>query len=174
MTIYVDLDGTLAHYDGWKGSTVIGDPIPLMVDRVKGWISQGKSVKIFTARICGKAEGEIDHEAIVAISDWTEKHIGVRLGVTNVKGFDAVEFWDDRAVGIGMNTGKIRNHEHTRNTHVLVEKDTYDSLVEDSQWLACLEAAGVDNWNGYDYARDIQKEWEEEDAANQTKNDLPE
>ena len=26
--IGVDLDGTLAKYDGWKGHNVIGEPIP--------------------------------------------------------------------------------------------------------------------------------------------------
>jgi len=25
-------------------------------------------------------------------------------------------------------------------------------------WLACLEEAGVDNWGGYDYARQLYKE----------------
>ena len=35
-TIAVDLDGTLARYDGWKGIDHIGDPIPLMVSRVMG------------------------------------------------------------------------------------------------------------------------------------------
>jgi hypothetical protein len=48
--IGVDLDGTLAHYDGWKGADHIGAPIPAMVERVKGWLAEGKTVKIFTAR----------------------------------------------------------------------------------------------------------------------------
>jgi hypothetical protein len=33
--IGVDLDATLARYDGFKGETIIGEPIPLMVNRVK-------------------------------------------------------------------------------------------------------------------------------------------
>jgi len=33
--IGVDLDGTLAHYDGWKGPTHIGAPIHKMVQRVR-------------------------------------------------------------------------------------------------------------------------------------------
>jgi hypothetical protein len=49
--IGVDLDGTLAHYDGWKGADNIGAPIPAMVERVKGWLAEGKTVKIFTARV---------------------------------------------------------------------------------------------------------------------------
>lgn len=29
---------------------------------------------------------------------------------------------------------------------------------EQAQWLACLESAGVDNWSGYDYARELYRE----------------
>lgn len=50
--IGIDLDGTLAEYDGWKGVEHIGKPIPSMVKRVKEWISEGKDVRIFTARVC--------------------------------------------------------------------------------------------------------------------------
>ena len=28
--------------------------------------------------------------------------------------------------------------------------------VEDSEWLSCLEQAGVDNWSGYEIAADIR------------------
>ena len=34
-------------------------------------------------------------------------------------------------------------------------KDEYESLKEDVEWLRCLEAAGVDNWDGIDYASDL-------------------
>ena len=36
--IGVDLDGTLAHYDGWKGIEHVGPPIPAMLARVKYWL----------------------------------------------------------------------------------------------------------------------------------------
>ncbi len=49
--IGVDLDGTLAQYDGWKGPDNIGDPIPLMVGRVKEWLEAGHEVRVFTARV---------------------------------------------------------------------------------------------------------------------------
>jgi len=32
----------------------------------------------------------------------------------------------------------------------------YNSLLRDSNWLTCLESAGVDNWEGIDYAYDLQ------------------
>lgn len=49
--IGVDLDGTLAEYNGWQGIDHIGKPIPKMVNRVKKWLSEGVQVKIFTARL---------------------------------------------------------------------------------------------------------------------------
>ena len=33
-----------------------------------------------------------------------------------------------------------------------------DKLEADSEWLSCLEAAGVDNWDGFDEARAIRDE----------------
>lgn len=41
---------------------------------------------------------------------------------------------------------------------VTITKQEYDQLKADSKWLGCLEAAGVDNWEGYDYARELQNE----------------
>lgn len=41
---------------------------------------------------------------------------------------------------------------------ITISKKVYDSLVEDSQWLGCLEAAGVDNWEGYDTAVEMYQE----------------
>lgn len=99
--IGVDLDGTLAHYDGWKGETSIGAPIPAMVERIRTWLSQGREVRIFTARVAG---GDIP--AIVkAIEGWCWEHVGAVLPVTNVKDFAMVELWDDRAVQVIPNTG---------------------------------------------------------------------
>lgn len=38
---------------------------------------------------------------------------------------------------------------------ITVTRARYDALVRDAEWLAALEAAGVDNWDGYGYAVDI-------------------
>lgn len=99
--IGVDLDGTLAHYDEWKGEFHIGEPIPLMVSRVKAWLKQGKDVRIFTARAWGA-----DSTIMGFIEDWAEKHIGQRLPVTCMKDYGMVELWDDRAVRVECNTGR--------------------------------------------------------------------
>ena len=49
-------------------------------------------------------------------------------------------------------------NEKAEQEMVLIPKSEYESLLEDSRWLQCLEDAGVDNWQGYDYARDLWKE----------------
>lgn len=41
---------------------------------------------------------------------------------------------------------------------ITITKKEYESLLEDSKWLQCLENAGVDNWDGYDYARELFNE----------------
>ena len=108
--IGVDLDGTLAKYDGWKGVRHIGEPIPLMMDRVKVWISEGVEVRIFTARVStGEGDRSDYSPAIIAtiIQDWCEKYGLPRLAVTNVKDFGMVQLWDDRAVQVRANTGEI-------------------------------------------------------------------
>lgn len=104
--IGVDLDGTLAEYGGWVGPEHIGAPIPKMVDRVKEWLAAGRTVKIFTARVCPAAEeiGEAAH-ARKAIAAWTQNVFGQELEVTATKDFSMTQLWDDRAIQIIENTG---------------------------------------------------------------------
>jgi hypothetical protein len=39
-------------------------------------------------------------------------------------------------------------------THVTISKVEYDELLAESRMLAALMAAGVDQWSGYDEARE--------------------
>jgi hypothetical protein len=39
-----------------------------------------------------------------------------------------------------------------------IEKEEYESLLAASDFLSALESAGVDNWEGYDYAQDLMNE----------------
>lgn len=103
----VDLDGTLAFYDGWKGIEHIGTPIPEMVKRVKGELERenGYEIKIFTARVaCNPPEL---HEVIMHIDAWCKQVFGRTFEVTNVKDMMMVSCWDDRAVEIVPNTGMV-------------------------------------------------------------------
>jgi hypothetical protein len=46
---------------------------------------------------------------------------------------------------------------------VTISKKEYESLKEDTLWLRYLKRAGVDNWNGIDYAYEIKRREGEED-----------
>jgi hypothetical protein len=106
--IGVDLDGTLAKYDGWQGVDHIGDPVPLMVSRVKQWLKERHEVRIFTARVSGfERDQEQLERAHNVISDWCLKHIGYVLPITNEKDLNMIELYDDRAVQVEANTGLI-------------------------------------------------------------------
>jgi hypothetical protein len=102
--IAVDLDGTLAYYDVWRGTNHIGEPIAPMVNRVKNWLNQGHDVRIFTARVA-----DANPETFYHIEQWCEKHLGVVLPITNAKDFEMIELWDDRCVSVAENTGLQRN-----------------------------------------------------------------
>jgi len=96
--IGVDLDGTLAYHNKFRGPDYIGKPIPIMLYRVRKWIERGYHVKIVTARAS-------DPQAIPAVEAWLKKHGLGGLEVTNEKDYDMVELWDDRAVRVMCNTG---------------------------------------------------------------------
>lgn len=111
--IAVDLDGTLAGYDKWRGPGHIGEPVPAMVERVKKWLAEGKEVRIFTARVYvppqftpGYWERVCEaQEAREAIRAYCLQHIGQELPITNVKDYAMVEQYDDRAKQVIPNTG---------------------------------------------------------------------
>ncbi len=108
--IAVDLDGTLAHYTGWKGATHVGAPIPVMVERVKGWLAEGRDVRIFTARVSSDGTAARDADASAArgaIEGWCIRHLGRELPITNVKDWSMTELWDDRAITVEQNTGRM-------------------------------------------------------------------
>lgn len=104
--IGVDLDGSLAHHGTWYGPYSIGQPIPKMLARVKKWVAEGIEVRIVTARAQRDDDGARDEAVVLAIQNWLEIHVGVRLAVTNEKDYNMIELWDDRAVQLIPNTGE--------------------------------------------------------------------
>ena len=108
MIVYIDFDGTLAYYKGWKGQEHTGEPIPLMVKKVKGYIENGDKVVIYTARLSPGIPGTYadpnSKTVVCVIENWCVKHLGIKLPITNIKG-PADVFLDDRAVRIVKNTG---------------------------------------------------------------------
>jgi len=112
----VDFDGTLATWncpwpENWRAT---GKPIPRMVKRVKRWIAEGKDVRIFTARMDGyhPKDGPIPiHMVRKSIEDWCLKHLGVILPVTNRKDYWCEAIYDDRAIQVERDTGRIIGEE---------------------------------------------------------------
>lgn len=151
--IGVDLDGTLAVYDGYKGLDVIGAPIPSMVERVKKWLAAGREVRILTARVSQsiwRPRQEDIFRTEQAIKDWCLEHIGQALRVTCIKDFEMDELWDDRAIQVVPNTGQVfADLLLEANQEIVRLRAERNELMRDSIKLELLEAGGVDNWDWY-------------------------
>jgi hypothetical protein len=96
----VDLDGTLAVWNETSTLDRIGPPIPAMVDMVCRMVNNGIRVKIFTARACDPAQ-------IPRIRAWMIQNSLPDLEITNVKDFYMERLYDDRAIRVERNTGRI-------------------------------------------------------------------
>jgi len=103
--IGVDFDGTLVTHAYPK----IGEPIQAMIDRIKGWLREGTyDVRIFTARVGPGEDGRRTvAEEITLIQDWLETQNLPRLPVTATKDFMMVQLWDDRAVEVEKDSGRL-------------------------------------------------------------------
>jgi predicted kinase len=137
--IGVDLDGTLAFYDGWKGSSHIGKPIPRMRNRVLKKLAEGYEIRIFTARAS-------DLSAIPVIQRWLQTHGFPQFKITNVKDFQCVEIWDDRVVQILPNKGVTISEGDWKMQRVYMTVGVVGSGK--STWAKCklasLHASGVE------------------------------
>jgi hypothetical protein len=102
--IGVDLDGTLAFYDHWRGPQ-IGAPIPRMVEFVKGLLARGEDVRIMTARVCSSHPFSVRLQARLSIEVWCEEHLGQVIPMTSEKDFDMTRLYDDRCVQVVKNEG---------------------------------------------------------------------
>jgi hypothetical protein len=104
--IGVDLDGTLAHYDTYKGDDFVGAPIKPMVNKVKQWLKEGKDVRIFTAR-----------KPHPAIRRFSMENFGKVLPITSVKDPGMIALYDDRAVSVKRNKGVVFSEESEEQVH---------------------------------------------------------
>lgn len=93
-----DLDGTLAHWDGWKGIEHIGEPIERMVQRLKDHLAKGDDCRIVTARAK-------DLKAIPFIQAFLTKINVPPLIITNEKDNKMECLYDDRTKQVQPNTG---------------------------------------------------------------------
>lgn len=120
-TIAVDFDGTLAD-DSRVKYPDLGPPIPAMVERVRGWIQDGHTVTIFTARLAEK-DRDKERDQVKRLTEWldlinlTQKD-GRPLVLTATKLPEFDEFWDDKAIGVIRNTGSTYfEAEHYRDNY---------------------------------------------------------
>ena len=125
--IGVDLDSTLAEYDVWRGIDHIGKPIPAMVNRIKKWLTDGHTVKIFTARVAhGTRNAQEAMLAKLYIQQWLTDVAGLpALEVTNVKDSGMFKLWDDRCIQVMPNTGEPLYVEDT----TTIPTQEYERLI---------------------------------------------
>lgn len=107
--IGVDFDGTLAYSLEVRGPYDLGEPIPNMVKRVRGWLDAGYTVKLFTARMnpySATTKQNRDVEKMrTLLEDWCFIHLGERLECVNAKDGAMEVLWDDRAVEVKRDEG---------------------------------------------------------------------
>ncbi len=96
--IGVELDGTLARFNEQAGQG-IGEPIPAMMLRVKGWLNEGKTVKIVSHRATASGSN-------YQLTSWLrDQGLGMLEVVPLEK--DMQSFWSARAARVELNDGKL-------------------------------------------------------------------
>ncbi len=141
--IGVDLDGTLAEYHGWRGAGHIGSAIRPMVERVRTMLAAGKEVRIMTARVSSNDQEAED--ARMAIRVFCVTQFGRPLPVTCIKDYHMVELWDDRAVSVEKNTGRV-----TTEVPLAADSPATEDAREFARWLSGGVAGDmVTGWENY-------------------------
>jgi hypothetical protein len=113
--IAFDFSGTLAkHKDQTTDKFQPGEPVPDMIKIAKAFLDKGYKVKILTVH-GGKPDD------VKTIQAWSQKNIGQKLEVTNVKQHGLIQLWDDRAIRVERNKG-VPAHEVDAAMKDLVKK----------------------------------------------------
>jgi hypothetical protein len=114
--IGVDFDKTLATEVGFNGPDSVGDPIEPMVNRVKQWLAAGEDVRIFTGRVGPhpkfykdgrRIDPDFAPKARAALEAWCLRVFGRVLPITNEKDLGMKALYDDKAVQVEPNTGRL-------------------------------------------------------------------
>lgn len=96
--ICVDLDGTLAEEDKWKGYHYIGKPIQKTIKAVRSEKLKGTYVVIHTCRVT-TVDNRVYPPSLRTIENWLKKHKvpydEIWTGTGKPWGH---EYWDDKAV----------------------------------------------------------------------------
>lgn len=115
-----DFDETLVGptLEPWPA---FGHPIPAMVQIVKNLLAQGVECRIVTARVCRLQSQEQTDMQRKMIEDWCAVQFGRKLKVTNEKDYNMWALFDDRAISVGKNMGKIEcSREHLERLGIII------------------------------------------------------
>lgn len=107
--VFVDFDGTLATQQTNGYHREIGEPIRPMIEIIKQELKNGSEVKIFTAR----ASQWHDELEKIDIERFCVKYFGQILPITALKEHYIDVYYDDRAIQVEKNTGKLINERNT-------------------------------------------------------------
>lgn len=116
-----DLDGTLAHYDQFRGMNHIGQPIPKMVAILKQHLEEGDQCKIMTARAGDEKRRE-------RIKQWLKQHDLPELQVTDKKDYKMWMLYDDRRVSVKMNSGQT--FDYNKKEHGMQLKQAVRQVIK--------------------------------------------
>lgn len=102
--IGVDADKTLFVYSHWTGVDHFGVPVPKMVNRVRQHLAAGEEVRLFSARV---SDPEWESKGKPAWEKVSTYLFGIPLEATNVKDYEMILLYDDKAVQVEENTGDL-------------------------------------------------------------------
>lgn len=97
-TLCVDLDGTLASYDHWRGHAHIGKPVKAVASMVRREAARGAYIIINTCRVTTATTNRLIPQALESVCAWLKKN---RIPYDEVwaatgKPYGHV-YWDDKA-----------------------------------------------------------------------------
>lgn len=101
-----DLDGTLARYVHGQFPQ-IGDPVPAMLDRLRQHLELGHDCRVMTARVCRAQDTDEYREQHALVTAWLVAHVGRALPITCEKDYSMIALYDDRAIAVEKNTGRL-------------------------------------------------------------------
>lgn len=128
----VGFDRVLVQYEHWRGGQHIGEPIPEMVELVRGLLQNGVDVRIVTSRIhplvhvSGSSPGNFATvqavtpdasckeatENAARIRQWCMEVFGQTLPITTQINPSMRTFYSDKAIQVESNTGVLVGAAH--------------------------------------------------------------
>lgn len=120
-TVAFDLDGTLAHFDTYRGHGHIGAPIPRGIALLRAVVAAGFEVAVFTARLNPHYYTNEERDAFYqSFGAWRAEYLaGMPVLITCEKSPEFIAFVDDRALYFEQNEGAF---DFATLTHLLTKR----------------------------------------------------